>query len=173
MQAMLALATWMGMHAMRLHAPLAIPRPGRPPAGYCGLFVLLSLPSHGAYCIIACCHSCLLSLCFVQARAWVAQVPGPALSRSQGLAGAWLVMPPLPAHQVAPLALPAQVYVPPHPLVKHWVAVARNASTPPQVFRRCVLAWVCCALPQHLPAHSTRAPFMSSAKRLLQRALQP
>jgi uracil phosphoribosyltransferase len=25
--------------------------------------------------------------------------------------------------------------VPPHPLVKHWLAVARNASTPPQLFR--------------------------------------
>lgn len=27
------------------------------------------------------------------------------------------------------------VYVPPHPLVKHWLAVARNASTPPAMFR--------------------------------------
>jgi uracil phosphoribosyltransferase len=25
--------------------------------------------------------------------------------------------------------------VPPHPLVKHWLAVARNAATPPQLFR--------------------------------------
>jgi hypothetical protein len=28
-----------------------------------------------------------------------------------------------------------QVYVPPHPLVKHWLAVARNAATPTPIFR--------------------------------------
>jgi uracil phosphoribosyltransferase len=28
-----------------------------------------------------------------------------------------------------------QVYVPPHPLVKHWLAVARNAGTPNAMFR--------------------------------------
>jgi len=27
------------------------------------------------------------------------------------------------------------VYVPPHPLVKHWVAVARNKDTPSPIFR--------------------------------------
>lgn len=27
------------------------------------------------------------------------------------------------------------VYVPPHPLVKHWLAVARNAASPPALFR--------------------------------------
>lgn len=27
------------------------------------------------------------------------------------------------------------VYVPPHPLVKHWLAIARNAATPPALFR--------------------------------------
>ncbi|GBF97658.1 uracil phosphoribosyltransferase [Raphidocelis subcapitata] len=27
------------------------------------------------------------------------------------------------------------VYVPPHPLVKHWLAIARNAATPPSLFR--------------------------------------
>ncbi|KAI8472418.1 MAG: uracil phosphoribosyltransferase [Monoraphidium minutum] len=27
------------------------------------------------------------------------------------------------------------VYVPPHPLVKHWLAIARNATTPPALFR--------------------------------------
>eukprot|EP00879_Flechtneria_rotunda_P024878 GHRR01026399.1.p1 GENE.GHRR01026399.1~~GHRR01026399.1.p1 ORF type:complete len:186 (+),score=36.23 GHRR01026399.1:750-1307(+) len=27
------------------------------------------------------------------------------------------------------------VYVPPHPLVKHWLAVARNAATPSPIFR--------------------------------------
>ena len=29
----------------------------------------------------------------------------------------------------------AQVYVPPHPLVKHWLAVARNKMSPPPIFR--------------------------------------
>jgi hypothetical protein len=32
----------------------------------------------------------------------------------------------------------AQVYVPPHPLVKHWLAIARNAATPPALFRSAV-----------------------------------
>lgn len=27
------------------------------------------------------------------------------------------------------------VFVPPHPLIKHWLAIARNEATPPQVFR--------------------------------------
>ena len=27
------------------------------------------------------------------------------------------------------------VFVPPHPLLKHWLAVARSAGTPPQLFR--------------------------------------
>lgn len=27
------------------------------------------------------------------------------------------------------------VFVPPHPLLKHWLAVARSATTPPQLFR--------------------------------------
>jgi uracil phosphoribosyltransferase len=27
------------------------------------------------------------------------------------------------------------VYVPPHPLIKHWLAVARNAASPPPLFR--------------------------------------
>lgn len=30
------------------------------------------------------------------------------------------------------------VYVPPHPLVKHWLAVARNASTPTPIFRSAI-----------------------------------
>jgi len=30
------------------------------------------------------------------------------------------------------------VMVPPHPLIKHWLAVARNKDTPPPVFRNCV-----------------------------------
>ena len=28
--------------------------------------------------------------------------------------------------------------VPPHPLIKHWLAVARNKETPPPVFRNCI-----------------------------------
>ena len=32
-------------------------------------------------------------------------------------------------------SLPTQVYVPSHPLVKHWLAVARNKLSPPPVFR--------------------------------------
>ena len=31
--------------------------------------------------------------------------------------------------------LTLQVYVPPHPLVKHWLAVCRNAATPSGMFR--------------------------------------
>eukprot|EP01023_Acetabularia_acetabulum_P030411 TRINITY_DN28634_c0_g1_i3.p1 TRINITY_DN28634_c0_g1~~TRINITY_DN28634_c0_g1_i3.p1 ORF type:complete len:266 (-),score=34.81 TRINITY_DN28634_c0_g1_i3:132-929(-) len=30
------------------------------------------------------------------------------------------------------------VYAPPHPLVKHWLAIARNESTPPATFRNCI-----------------------------------
>ena len=30
------------------------------------------------------------------------------------------------------------VMVPPHPLIKHWLAVARNKETPPPVFRNCI-----------------------------------
>ena len=28
-----------------------------------------------------------------------------------------------------------QVYVPPHPLIKHWLAIARNKDTPSAIFR--------------------------------------
>lgn len=31
-----------------------------------------------------------------------------------------------------------QVYVPPHPLVKHWLAVMRNGDTPPPIFKSAV-----------------------------------
>lgn len=31
-----------------------------------------------------------------------------------------------------------QVHVPPHPLIKHWLAVARNVQTPPAIFRSAV-----------------------------------
>lgn len=33
------------------------------------------------------------------------------------------------------MTLQLRVYVPPHPLVKHWLAVARDAGTPPTLFR--------------------------------------
>jgi uracil phosphoribosyltransferase len=33
------------------------------------------------------------------------------------------------------MALQLRVYVPPHPLIKHWLGVARDASTPPVLFR--------------------------------------
>ncbi len=34
-----------------------------------------------------------------------------------------------------PMALQLRVYVPPHPLIQHWLAVARDASTPAVLFR--------------------------------------
>lgn len=34
-----------------------------------------------------------------------------------------------------PMALQLRVYVPPHPLVKHWLAVARDQATPNSLFR--------------------------------------
>ncbi|NEO41124.1 MAG: uracil phosphoribosyltransferase [Moorea sp. SIOASIH] len=33
------------------------------------------------------------------------------------------------------MTLQLRVYVPPHPLVKHWLGVARDASTPPPLFK--------------------------------------
>jgi len=33
------------------------------------------------------------------------------------------------------MALQLRVYVPPHPLIKHWLGVARDAQTPPTLFR--------------------------------------
>ncbi|MBW4686565.1 MAG: uracil phosphoribosyltransferase [Komarekiella atlantica HA4396-MV6] len=33
------------------------------------------------------------------------------------------------------MTLQLRVYVPPHPLIKHWLAVARDAATPPVLFR--------------------------------------
>ncbi|GAC1460622.1 MAG: uracil phosphoribosyltransferase [Chamaesiphon sp.] len=33
------------------------------------------------------------------------------------------------------MALQLRVYVPPHPLIKHWLGVARGAATPPALFR--------------------------------------
>lgn len=34
-----------------------------------------------------------------------------------------------------PMALQLRIYVPPHPLIKHWLGVLRSASTPSPVFR--------------------------------------
>ncbi len=33
------------------------------------------------------------------------------------------------------MAIQLRVYVPPHPLIKHWLGVARDASTPPPLFK--------------------------------------
>lgn len=33
------------------------------------------------------------------------------------------------------MTLQLRVYVPPHPLIKHWLAIARDVSTPPALFR--------------------------------------
>ena len=35
----------------------------------------------------------------------------------------------------AVMTLQLRVYVPPHPLIKHWLAIARNAATPSSLFR--------------------------------------
>lgn len=36
------------------------------------------------------------------------------------------------------MASQLHVYVPPHPLIKHWLGVARNAATPPPLFRSAI-----------------------------------
>ncbi|MER3434664.1 MAG: uracil phosphoribosyltransferase [Leptolyngbya sp. ERB_1_1] len=36
------------------------------------------------------------------------------------------------------MTLQLRVYVPPHPLIKHWLGVARDASTPPSLFRSAI-----------------------------------
>lgn len=36
------------------------------------------------------------------------------------------------------LVLRLQIYVPPHPLIQHWLAIARNESTPPPIFRAAI-----------------------------------
>ena len=35
----------------------------------------------------------------------------------------------------APMTFQMRVYVPPHPLIKHWLAIARQSSTPSGIFR--------------------------------------
>lgn len=37
----------------------------------------------------------------------------------------------------------AQIYVPPHPLVKHWLGVMRNKDTPAAIFRTAAAGGVC------------------------------
>jgi uracil phosphoribosyltransferase len=36
------------------------------------------------------------------------------------------------------MTLQLRVYVPPHPLIKHWLGVARDAATPPTLFRSAI-----------------------------------
>ncbi|HEY9838796.1 MAG TPA: uracil phosphoribosyltransferase [Vampirovibrionales bacterium] len=36
------------------------------------------------------------------------------------------------------MTIQMRVYVPPHPLIKHWLGVARDASTPPALFRSAI-----------------------------------
>ena len=43
--------------------------------------------------------------------------------------------PPMRDAQGAPNTAQMLVFVPPHPLLKHWLAVARSSATPPQLFR--------------------------------------
>ncbi|HAA26786.1 MAG TPA: uracil phosphoribosyltransferase [Cyanobacteria bacterium UBA8553] len=37
------------------------------------------------------------------------------------------------------MTLQLRVYVPPHPLIKHWLGVARDASTPPPLFKSAMM----------------------------------
>ena len=41
-----------------------------------------------------------------------------------------------PMQTLSPLV--AQIYVPPHPLIQHWLAIARNEATPPPIFRAAI-----------------------------------
>jgi uracil phosphoribosyltransferase len=34
------------------------------------------------------------------------------------------------------MTIQMRVYVPPHPLIQHWLGIARNAETPPKIFRQ-------------------------------------
>jgi uracil phosphoribosyltransferase len=34
------------------------------------------------------------------------------------------------------MTIQLRVYVPPHPLIKHWLGIARNVETPPKIFRQ-------------------------------------
>jgi len=43
--------------------------------------------------------------------------------------------PCIPRFAALPMTMQLRVYVPPHPLIKHWMAVARDASTPSTLFR--------------------------------------
>ena len=56
---------------------------------------------------------------------------GPALhTRAAGAAAATAA-----AAQPLPCPCAVQIYVPPHPLVKHWLGVMRNKDTPAAIFR--------------------------------------
>lgn len=52
-----------------------------------------------------------------------------------GMKATWTTLRPCNVNTWSPHPTWLQVFVPPHPLVKHWLAVARNAATPPQLFR--------------------------------------
>ncbi|KAF8703869.1 hypothetical protein HU200_031965 [Digitaria exilis] len=56
-------------------------------------------------------------------------LPSRALLNSACLTG----LAPLPVH--APRLPPTAVFVPPHPLIKHWVSVLRNEQTPCAIFK--------------------------------------
>jgi uracil phosphoribosyltransferase len=45
---------------------------------------------------------------------------------------------PNPKSKIA-MTLQLRVYVPPHPLIKHWLGVARDAATPPVLFKSAML----------------------------------
>ena len=42
-------------------------------------------------------------------------------------------------HHQPPMTLQLRVYVPPHPLIKHWLSVARDASTPSPLFKSAMI----------------------------------
>lgn len=43
-----------------------------------------------------------------------------------------------PARAPSPPKQQMLIYVPPHPLIQHWLAIARNESTPPPIFRAAI-----------------------------------
>ncbi|DBA87470.1 TPA: hypothetical protein ACH3X1_004509 [Trebouxia sp. C0004] len=46
--------------------------------------------------------------------------------------------PPPPGHGPTPPKQQMLIYVPPHPLIQHWLAIARNEATPPPIFRAAI-----------------------------------
>ena len=76
--------------------------------------------------------------------------------------------PPLP---LQPLLHPCpdQIYVPPHPLVKHWLGVMRNKDTPAAIFRTAAAGGVCMrrhALTSQAIVHAPGRPKMQAPLRL-------